>query len=59
MSAEPFASAAGVKVRVPVASTAGGVEKRPGLVLAVMVKPAVWADSLAGPVEIADAQALL
>ncbi len=43
--AEPLALAAGVKVSVPLAATAGPAAKRAAFVLPVTVKPTVWADS--------------
>src|SRR5919206_10709 len=52
MVADPLALAAGVKVSVPSAATAGWVENRP-LLLLVTLKWTVWLDSLAGPADMA------
>ena len=48
MVAEPLASGAGVKVRVPPAVMAGCALKR-AVLLALTVKVRVWLDSFAGP----------
>src|SRR2546422_939266 len=48
-SAAPLASAAGVKLMVPLGATAGPAENSPGLVFPVIRKIMVWLDSLAGP----------
>src|SRR2546428_201450 len=48
-SAATLASAAGVKLRVPLGATAGPAENSPGLVFPVIRKIMVWLDSLAGP----------
>ena len=48
IAAEPFASAAGVKVSVPMALTAGAALNRAGFVLPTMLKCTVWLDSF-GP----------
>ncbi len=56
--AEPLALLAGVKVRVPLVASAGPALNRPGLVLPVRLKVRLWPDSLAGPAEMAVAQAV-
>ncbi len=54
--AEPLASAAGVKVSVPSAATAGPATNSEGVVLPVMLKEIAWPDSSAGPAETPVAQ---
>src|SRR5436305_14847647 len=56
MVADPFASAAGVKVNVPVALIAGATENREARVLLVTWKFKVCVDSSAGPATILVAQ---
>ncbi len=55
MVAVPLALAAGLKVSVPLAATAGPAAKRPALVLPVIVNETVWPDS-PGPAEMLVAQ---
>ncbi len=53
IAAVPLASGAEVKVKVPVADTAGATVNSDGLVLPVTMKVSTWEASLAGPGEIA------
>ncbi len=55
--ADPVALAAGVKVSVPLAATAGPAEKSAALVLSVIANVSVWPLSSAGPVDRFVAQA--
>src|SRR5687767_6930809 len=59
MFATPFALAAGVYVRLPLASIAGGVRNSPGFVSTVTLNVSVWALSSAGPLLMAVAHAAL
>src|SRR5437762_1466920 len=56
MVAEPLASVAGVKLKVPLGATAGPAENNSGFVFPVIRKLTDWLASLAGPVRMFVAQ---